>query len=85
MVAKARKVRPRAPLRRRKKRTRTAPEPSSAVPPWVAPLLEKARVRAGRRAEELRARYPGEDPRTLGQRLVRSQANRAGLAGGVTA
>ncbi|MFL5404969.1 MAG: hypothetical protein ACJ79O_03825 [Myxococcales bacterium] len=87
MAAKARKVRPRATLRPRprRKRARAAPEPRSAVPPWVAPLLEKARVRARRRAEELRARYPGEDPRTLGERLVRSQANRAGLAGGVTA
>src|SRR4051812_37808129 len=87
MAAKARKVRPRATLRPRprKKRARAAPEPRSAVPPWVAPLLAKARVRARRRAEELRARYPGEDPRTLGERLVRSQANRAGLAGGVTA
>jgi hypothetical protein len=50
----------------------------------VTPLLESARARARRRADDLRARYPEEDPRALGERLVRSHANRAGLAGGVT-
>jgi hypothetical protein len=48
-------------------------------------MLETARARARRRADELRARHPEEDARALGERLVRSQANRGGLAGGATA
>jgi hypothetical protein len=84
---KVRRAKAKAPLRPRprKKRARTAAEePTSSLPSWVSPLLEAARGRARRRAEALRARYPEEDPRDLGERLVRSQANRAGLAGGVT-
>ena len=80
---KVRRAKAKAPLRARP-RKRAPAEPAAAVPSWVSPLLDAARGRARRRADEFRARYPGEDPRALGERLVRSQANRAGLAGGVT-
>jgi hypothetical protein len=82
---KVRRAKAQAPLRARPRKKRAgAAEPGGAVPAWVSPLLEAARGRARRRAEDLRARYPEEAPRVLGERLVRSQANRAGLAGGVT-
>src|SRR5256885_11096475 len=85
---KVRRAKAKEPLRprSRRKRTRgaTAAGPGGGIPSWVSPLLDAARVRARRRAEELRARHPEEDPRALGDRLVRSQANRAGLAGGIT-
>ena len=81
---KVRRATAKAPLRPRPRKKPAPAEPVAAVPSWVSPLLEAARGRARRRADEFRARYPGEDPRALGERLVRSQANRAGLAGGVT-
>jgi len=80
---KVRRAKAKAPLRPRP-RTKRAPAGPAAIPSWVSPLLEAARGRARRRADEFRARYPEEDPRALGERLVSSQANRAGLAGGVT-
>jgi hypothetical protein len=46
--------------------------------------LEAARARARRRADSFRERYPDDGPRVLGERLVRSESNRAGLVGGVT-
>jgi len=87
--AKRRRVRQakaKTPLRRRKPRARAAPtaEPAGSIPSWVSPLLDAARIRARRRADEVRAGHPDETPRALGERLVRSQANRAGLAGGAT-
>jgi hypothetical protein len=81
---KVRRAKAKAPLRHRPRKTSAPAEPAAAVPSWVSPLLEAARGRARRRADEFRARYPEEDPRALGHRLVRSQANRAGLAGGIT-
>jgi len=83
---KVRRAKAKAPLRPRPRKNRApaAAEPAGAVPGWVSPMLEAARGRARRRVEALRARYPEEDSRSLGERLVRSQANRAGLAGGVT-
>jgi hypothetical protein len=81
---KVRRAKAKAPLPPRPRKKRAAPEPAAAVPSWVSPLLDAARGRARRRADEFRARYAEEDPRALGERLVRSQANRAGLAGGVT-
>jgi len=82
---KVRRAKAQPPLRRKPRAKRPAPEPAGTIPGWVTPMLETARVRARRRADELRARYPDEDARTLGERLVRSQANRGGLAGGITA
>jgi hypothetical protein len=81
---KVRRAKAKAPLRPRPRKKRAPAGPAAAVPSWVSPLLEAARGRARRRADELRDRYPDEDPRALGERLVRSQANRAGLAGGIT-
>jgi hypothetical protein len=80
---KVRRARPRTPLRPRS-RKKSSP-PTAEVPSWFAPLLAKARLRARRRADVLRTEHPAEDPRALGERLVRSQANRAGIAAGVTA
>jgi|SRR5438067_7841291 len=83
---KVRHAKAKAPLRPRP-RPKGAPagaETAGGIPGWVSPMLEAARARARRRADELRDRYPDEEPRVLGERLVRSQANRAGLAGGVT-
>ena len=51
---------------------------------FVSGVLEKARARAARRAEALRAVHPGESPRLLGERLVRSSSFRAGLIGAAT-
>src|SRR5205809_173968 len=84
---KVRRAKAQAPVRRKPRAKRPPPEsaPAGAIPRWVTPMLETARARARRRADELRARYPEEDPRALGERLVRSQANRGGLAGGATA
>src|SRR5256885_6822629 len=83
---KVRRAKAKTPLRRRKPRARAAaaPEPSAAIPGGVSRLLEAAGAGARRRADEVRARHPDETPRAVGERLVRSQANRAGLAGGAT-
>jgi hypothetical protein len=53
-------------------------------PAWLGSVLRAARERARRRAGELRGRHPTESPRELGERLVRSSATRAGLAGAAT-
>jgi hypothetical protein len=83
---KVRGAKAKGPLRprSRKKRAPAVAEAANSIPAWVSPLLDAARVRARRRADELSAAHPEEGPRALGERLVRSQANRAGLAGGVT-
>jgi len=81
---RVRRAKAKTPLRPRKPRARAAPPPPSSIPSWVSPLLDAARVRARRRADEVRASHPDETPRALGERLVRNQANRAGLAGGAT-
>src|SRR5438105_2995930 len=54
------------------------------TPGWFGSVLAKARDRAERRAAALRALHPDETPRALGERLVRSAANRAGLLGAAT-
>lgn len=46
--------------------------------------MEKARGRARARVAALRAEYPREDRFGLGQRLVRSSANKAGMWGAAT-
>ncbi|TMB25846.1 MAG: hypothetical protein E6J61_23190 [Deltaproteobacteria bacterium] len=84
---KIKRAKAKAPLRPRPRKKRApapAAEPAGAIPSWISPMLDAARVRARRRAGELSASHPEEGPRALGERLVRSQANRAGLAGGVT-
>jgi hypothetical protein len=53
-------------------------------PAWLRSVVDAARERARRRVEELRRRHPTESPRQLGERLVRSSATRAGLAGAAT-
>ena len=52
--------------------------------PWIERLLTRARQRGERKAAVLRAEHPGEGPRLLGERLVKTSAFRAGLAGAVT-
>ena len=54
------------------------------TPAWVERLLAQARRRGERKAAVLRAEHPGEGPRQLGGRLVKTSAFRAGLAGAVT-
>jgi hypothetical protein len=53
-------------------------------PRWVEPILQLARRRASERVTRLRTRFPDATPRDLGERLVRSSAMRAGLAGAAT-
>lgn len=55
-----------------------------ATPAVIVGLLEGAQQRARRRVAKLRAEFPGEDELTLGERLVRSAANRAGFWGAAT-
>ncbi len=55
-----------------------------ATPSVIAGLVDGAQERARRRAAALRKDFPGEDEFALGQRLVRSAANRAGLWGAAT-
>ena len=54
------------------------------TPAWVERLLAQARRRGERKAAALRVEHPGERPRQLGERLVKTSAFRAGLAGAVT-
>src|SRR5207237_8008677 len=51
------------------------------APAWFTDVVEKARSRARARVAVLRAEYPGEHDVDLGQRLVKSAANRAGWTG----
>jgi hypothetical protein len=53
-------------------------------PAWFDPLVARARERARARAGKLRTRHPRETARQLGERLVASSANRAGLIGAAT-
>ena len=55
-----------------------------ATPSVIVGLVDGARQRARRRVARLRADFPGEDEVALGERLVRSAANRAGLWGAAT-
>jgi hypothetical protein len=57
---------------------------SLAVPRWVETVLAQALKRGERKAAMLSAAFPEESPRKLGERLVRTSAFRAGLAGAVT-
>src|SRR5438045_9422128 len=82
---KIKRAKAKAPLRPRPRKKRApapAAEPAGAIPSWISPMLDAARVRPRRRAAELSASHPEEGTRALGARLVRSRANRAGLAGG---
>ena len=54
------------------------------APAWFTDVVEKARRRARARVAALRAEYPGEHDVDLGQRLVKSAANRAGWTGAAT-
>ena len=54
------------------------------APAWFTNVVEKARGRARARVAALRAEYPGEHDVDLGQRLVKSAANRAGWTGAAT-
>jgi len=60
------------------------PKARAASPAWFSDLLQVAHRRAAARVESLRSRYPGETRRQLGERLVRSNALRAGLLGAAT-
>ena len=54
------------------------------TPSWFNDVVEKARERARKRVERLRADHPGEHDVDLGQRLVKSSATRAGWTGAAT-
>jgi|GEM_PF-1848645 len=56
----------------------------SAVPGFLPKLIDEARARGKKRVARLRADFPGEDARALGERLLRSSANRAGWFGAAT-
>ncbi len=55
-----------------------------ATPSVIVGLVDGALDRARRGVVTLRAEYPGEEGFALGERLVRSAANRAGLWGAAT-
>ena len=78
--------RQRATSRARPNRPSSAhpPKGRTASPAWFADLLQVAHRRGAARVESLRSRYPGETRRELGERLVRSNALRAGLLGAAT-
>ncbi len=63
-----------------------APEAKAAapVPGWVEKVLASARERGARTAAKLRVDHPGQTPRQLGERLVKSSAFKAGLLGAAT-
>lgn len=62
----------------------TGPSTAGGTPGWFGPVVRFARGRAAKRVASLLAEFPSETRRALGERLVRSQAWRTGLAGGVT-
>jgi hypothetical protein len=56
----------------------------AALPSWVETALAKARERGARAAAASRERHPGENPRQLGERMVKEAAFKAGLFGAAT-
>ena len=54
------------------------------MPGWVEKVLASARERGARTAAKLRVDHPGQTPRQLGERLVKSSAFKAGLLGAAT-
>ena len=93
-MARSRSPRAAAPKRPPKpRRPRATPAPDPAAPAsrdpskasaWALRLLAQARRRGEGKAAALRSAHPGEGPRQLGERLVKTSAFRAGLAGAVT-
>jgi hypothetical protein len=57
---------------------------AAPVPGWVDKVLSAARERGARTAAKLRVDHPGQNPRQLGERLVKSSAFKAGLLGAAT-
>lgn len=57
---------------------------ANETPGWLDGVIDGALARATRRVAVLRAQHPGDDSRTLGERLVKSSANRAGWLGAAT-